>query len=203
MNKWIVIAIVLGMAVPAMAQFAGLPIGGGAAAPDGMEAGLGAGVVLNSDINTYGGRMGFAPMARLTFFGDIGALDPDYGDMGLAIQGGALYSLPVDLPVDMGLRGSLGWGGYDLEVEGDVTYFDVNGGLLISKAIDIVTPYVFLGLNYVDATVKIGHAETSEDETDFAGTIGLSLEVAEGVSVYGEYSHIDDSFFGFGGRVLF
>jgi len=203
MNKWIVIAMVLVMAVPAMAQFAGLPIGGGAATPEAMKAGLGAGVVLNSDINLYGGRMGFTPTAGLTFFGDIGALDPDTGDMGLAIQGGALYSLPVDLPVDMGLRGSLGWGGYDLEVEGDVKFFDINAGLLISKAINIVTPYVFLGINYVDATVKIRDVETSDDQTDFAGTIGLSLELTEGVSVYGEYSHIDDSFFGFGGRFLF
>lgn len=203
MNKWIAVAIVLMMAVPAMAQFAGLPIGGGAAAPEAMKAGLGAGVVLNSDVNLYGGRMGFTPTAGLTFFGDVGALDPDIGDLGLAIQGGALYSLPVDLPVDMGLRGTLGWGGYDLEVEGDVTYFDVNGGLLISKAIDIMTPYAFLGLNYVDNTVTVGHVETSDNQTDFAGTLGLSLKVAEGVSVYAEYSYIDDSFFGFGGRVLF
>jgi len=203
MNKWIVIAIVLGMAVPAMAQFAGLPISGGAAAPEAMKAGLGAGVVLNSDINLYGVRMGFTPTAGLTFFGDIGALDPDIGDMGMAIQGGALYSLPVDLPVDMGLRGTLGWGGYDLEVDGDVTFFNFNGGLLISKAIDIMTPYAFLGLNYVDATVKVGDIEASDNQTDFAGTLGLSLKVAEGVSVYAEYSYIDDSFFGFGGRVLF
>ena len=203
MKKWIVIATVLMLAVPAMAQFAGLPIAGGAAAPEAMEAGVSGGVVLGNDINLYGGRMGFAPMAGLVFFGDIGALDPDDGDMGWSVQGGAQYTLPVDLPVDLALRGVLGWGGYDLEVEGDVTWVNVNGGLVISKAIDIVTPYAFVGLNYTDATATVGHIEVSEDQTDFAGTIGLSVAVTDPVSIYGEYSYIDDSFFGFGARVKF
>lgn len=204
MKKCIVMLVAMLAAGSALAQFAGLPIAGGAAAESSGSFKLLGGAVLGDDVNVYGGRATFALVDGLTFFGDAGALDPDFGDTGWAIQGGGLFTLPMpDLPLDLGLRGSIGFGGYDTD-GGDVTLTDYMGGLLVSKTIGQLTPYVFLGLNYLDATVDLpGGREHSEDETDGVFAAGLSVALNEQFSLYGEFAHIDDPFFGFGGAVRF
>jgi len=202
MKKWMVTMVVLMLAGSAMAQFSGLPIGGGAAATEAGALGVSGGVVLGDEFNLYGGRMSFAPAAGLSLFGDLGAFDPDLGDMGVALQGGALFTLPVDLPVDLGLRGTIGW--TEFEMMGfDADSLGINGGLVVSKTIDLLTPYAYIGINYVDATVETELADVSEDETDIALAGGLSVALNNQVSLYGEIAYIDDVFFGLGGRIAF
>jgi len=198
--------VVLMLAFPAMAQLAGLPIAGGAEAPAGVLQGSG-GLVLGDDFNVYGVRGTFAPVEGLALFGDAGALDPDEGDMGWAIQGGGLFVLPLDLPVDLGLRGAIGFGGFDIDeagVDASATLMTLNGGVLASKKIEMITPYAFAGINYADTTVDIeGYGEESEDETDLAVAAGVAFSLSEQIAFYGEIAHIDDVFFGLGARVTF
>ncbi len=203
MKKWISVLAVLMVAGPAMAQLAGLPIAGGATSTMGF--GGSGGVVLGDDFNLYGVRGNFAPADGVAFFGDVGALDPDEGDMGWAVQGGGLFTLPVGLPVDLALRGAVGFGGFDAE-DADVsaTLMTLNGGVVVSKTIDMITPYAFLGINYADTTVEVrGHDDVSDDETDAALAGGVSVALSEQISLYAEIAYIDDVFFGFGGRVNF
>lgn len=205
MKKWMMILVVLTFAVPAMAQLAGLPIAGGAVAPAGMLQGSG-GVVLGDDFNLYGVRGTFAPIDGLSVFGDAGALDPDEGDMGWALQGGGLFVLPLGLPVDLGLRGALGFGGFDADVPGvdaSMTIMTLNGGVLASKTIEMFTPYAFAGLNYADTTVEVNGHDASDDETDLAVAAGVVFSLNEMLSFYGEIAHIDDLFVGLGGRITF
>ena len=206
MKKALIGLVVLTCALPALAQLAGLPIAGGAEAPAGLVQGSG-GLVLGDDFNMYGVRGTFAPVQNLAMFGDAGLLDPDEGDMGWAFQGGGLFVLPLGLPLDVGLRGALGYGGFDVDeagVEGEATILTLNGGVLASKKIEMFTPYAFAGLNYADTEVDIdGYGEASDDETDLAVAAGVVVALNEMISFYGEIAHVDDPFFGLGARVAF
>lgn len=205
MKKGMMALVVLAFAVPALAQLAGLPIAGGAVAPEGLMQASG-GVVFGDDFNTYGVRGTFAPIEGLALFGDAGALDPDEGDLGWAVQGGGLFVLPLELPVDLGIRGALGFGGFDADVPGvdaTATLMTLNGGVLASKTIDMLTPYAFAGINYVDTTVEVNGHDSSDDETDLAIAGGAVFAVNEMLSFYAEIAHIDDLFFGLGGRIAF
>ncbi len=206
MKRGMIGLMVLMFALPALAQLAGLPIAGGAEAPAGMMQGSG-GLVLGDDFNLYGVRGTFAPIEGLAMFGDAGVLDPDMGDMGWALQGGGLFVLPLGLPVDLGLRGAIGFGGFDADVPGadaSATLMTLNGGVLASKKIEMITPYAFAGINYADTTVDIdGGGEISDDETDLAVAAGASFALNEQISFYGEIAYIDDPFFGLGARVTF
>ena len=206
MRKALIGLVVLTCALPALAQLAGLPIAGGAEAPAGLVQGSG-GLVLGDDFNMYGVRGTFAPVQNLAVFGDAGLLDPDEGDMGWAFQGGGLFVLPLGLPLDVGLRGALGYGGFAVDeagVEGEATIMTLNGGVLASKKIEMFTPYAFAGLNYADTEVDIdGYGEDSDDEIDLAVAAGVVVALNEMISFYGEIAHIDDPFFGLGARVAF
>lgn len=204
MKKLIGFGLVLMLAVPVMAQLAGLPIAGGAGLSQPGALNVSGGAVIGDDFNTYGMRLGYAVLDDLTLFGDVGVLDPDYGDTGWAFQGGGLVALPLKgLPVDVALRGSLGYAGYDVR-GGDVRMMNLMGGVLVSKTIEQFTPYAFLGLNYIDAEVKVrGHGKYSDDETDLAIAGGVECALTEQVSLYGELVYIDDLFVGFGGRWRF
>ena len=203
MKRWIAVVAVLMFAVPALAQLAGLPIAGGA---DAMGAGglrASGGLTLGDDFNLYGVRGTFAPIEGLAVFGDAGLIDPDIGDMGWALQGGGLFTLPLGLPVDVGIRGTLGLAGYDFD-GGSASFKNINGGVLASKKIEMFTPYAFAGINYIDAELDIdGLGDVSDDETDLAVAGGAVIALNEQISFYGEIAYIDDPFFGLGGRLTF
>jgi len=152
-------------------------------------------------------RFTLAPIEGLAVFGGAGLLDPDKGDMGWAVQGGGLFVLPVDWPIDVGVRGALGYGGFDIDeagVEAEATLLTLNGGVLASKTIDAFTPYAFLGVNYADPEVDIkGYGDESEDETDLAVAAGAVFALNERLSFYGEIAHIDGVFIGLGARYGF
>lgn len=208
MKRAMVVLAVLVFAVPALAQLAGLPIAGGA---DGLAGGglrASGGLVLGDDFNLYGVRGTFAPIEGLAVFGDAGVIDPDIGDMGWALQGGGLFMLPLGLPVDLGVRGALGFGGFDADIPGvdaTATLTTINGGVLASKKIEMFTPYAFAGLNYAKTKVEIDGVggDVSDDETDLAVAGGAVLTASEQISFYGEIAYIDDPFFGAGMRFDF
>lgn len=203
MKKWI-IALGIGLlVVPAWGQMAGLPFAGGMEGLEGGKLRAGGGIVLGDDFNLYGVRGTFAVMPELAVFGDAGLLDPDMGDMGWALQGGGLFNLPLDLPVQLGVRGTLGLGGHDF-TGGSMRIWTLNGGILASKTIQMVTPYAFGGLNIARATVDLDHGgDVSDTETDLALAVGASLALNEQISFYGELAHIDDLFIAGGARFTF
>lgn len=207
MKKWRIVLVVLMCAVPALAQISGLPIASGA---DSMDAGAlraSGGIVLGDDFNLYGVRGTFAPIQGLAVFGDAGVLDPDAGDMGWAVQGGGLFTLPVDLPVDLAVRGAVGFGGFDADVPGvdaSATIMTLNGGVVASKKIEMFTPYAFAGLNYAKTKVDVdGAGDATDDETDLAVAGGAVFAVNDQISIYGEIAYIDDLFIAGGVRVNF
>ena len=204
MKKVIGFGLVMLLAVPAMAQFMGLPVAGGAGLRPAGAFQASGGLVLGDDFNMYGVRGEMAVRENLSFFADVGMLDPDAGDTGWAIQGGGLYRLPLsDFPVDVGIRGVLGYGAYGSS-GCDVTMLDLMAGVLVSKTIDRLTPYAFVGFNYWKWELDVTDGGSDDgNETDPAIAGGVEFAVTEQVSVYGELAHIDDLFFGLGARFRF
>lgn len=205
MKKAIGLGLIWMLTVPAMAQIVGLPIAGGAGLAKAGSINVSGGAVLGDDFNLYGIKGGVAVMENLSLFGDVGVLDPDQGDTGWALQGGGLFTLPLqNLPVDIGLRATLGYAGYDLKDEGDLTFMSLNAGVLVSKTIKQFTPYAFLGINHVRAEADVkGFGKVKDNNTDPAFAGGVEFALTEQFSIYGEVAHIDDPFFGFGGRIRF
>ena len=153
MKRWAFMAGGWLLAVSAGAQFAGLPVADTAPAATG-ETRFSAGAVLGDDFNLFGGRILFAPIKGLALFADPGLLDPDGGDLGFAVQGGAKLTLPFkNKPVDVALRAAGSYAGFDVP-GGDAKLNDFNAGVLVSRDIQFFSPYVFLGINYCDAQVN-------------------------------------------------
>ena len=203
MKKLIVVAMVCAMAAPAMAQFIGLPYADSAAAPAQGLLRVSGGVVIGDEANAYGGRFTYGLIEGLALFADLGMIDPDGGDTGVCYQGGGKFTLPLELPVDVALRGVVGMSSFDVG-PADMDVFDVNVGALISKDMDMFTPYGFIGLDYEDAEVDIpGVVSASDDETNVAIAGGVLFSLTEQLSFYGEIAYIDDPYFGLGGRFTF
>ena len=206
MKKLIVVLAIGALAAPAMAQFGGLPYADSAAAPEAGLMRVSGGLVMGDDFNTYGGRFTYGVMDGLAVFGDLGLLDPDEGDSGFAYQGGAKFTLPLELPVDLAVRAAIGMASYDVE-GGDADMTDFNGGVLASKDLDMFTPYAFIGLNYlkweVSADTEFGSFDADDDETDIALAGGVIFSLTDQISLYGEVAYIDDPFFAAGGRFQF
>ncbi len=103
-------------------------------------------VTLESDVNLYGGRFTYGVADGVALFGGVGIFDPDFGDTEPYFQGGGLYTLPVDAPVDLALRGAVGYTSYGRSVD----LWTINGGVLASKEMDEqFTIYGYGGLSYM------------------------------------------------------
>lgn len=205
MKKMVLMLCAGCFSIPAVAQFYGLPIADGASAPAAGETRASAGAVLAGDFNLYGGRLLFAPLGRLALFADFGAMDPAAGDLGSAFQGGAKFTLPLkaDNPVDVALRATWAFASYDTR-GGDLKMNGFNVGALVSREVERLTPYAFLGLNFVDAEVDInGPGRNSKDETDLAVAAGVLLRLVRHLSLYGELAHVDELMFNAGARWTF
>ena len=204
MKKWILVLCLCLLSVPAMAQFAGLPIANSAAAPVAGETRVTAGIVTSDDYNQYGGRLSFAPIARLALFGDFGALDPDGGDVGPSGQAGVQFTLPLgeESLIDLALRATAGFASFDFD-GGDLSMNGFTAGGLVSRDVKILSPYAFLGMSVVNIEVDAHGASESEDETDLAFAVGTLLKLTDAFSLYGEYAHVDESFLNAGARWTF
>jgi hypothetical protein len=193
------------LAASAQGQLIGLPVGIGAASAETGTLQASGGVVLGDNYNMYGVRGSYTPMDRLTLQGDFGLIDQDTSgiDMAFSIQGTALYSLPLDLPVDLALRASLGFASAEISGGGDVNWTSLSGGAIASKTFDKLTPYGYLGLHYLKGVVKWGNSEASDDDLEPAIGAGLAYELNDHVRLYAELIHADDFFVAFGGGYRF
>ena len=205
MKRTMILISLLLAPLPALAQFLGLPIAGTAKSPAAGETYVAAGGVLGDDFNLYGGRLSFAPLGRLAIFADVGAIDPDGGDVGFAFQLGGQFTLPLNKnnPLDVAVRAVWDRAGFDLDA-GKVTSSGFNAGVLASREVKLFSPYAFLGLNFSDYEVKLkGGGKVSDDSTDLAAAIGTLLRLTEAFALYAELAHVDDPFVNFGGRWTF
>jgi hypothetical protein len=205
MKRCLMLACLLLAPLSARAQFLGLPIAATARAPAMGETTVSAGGVLGDDFNVYGGRLSFAPLGRLALFADVGAIDPDGGDMGFAFQLGGSFTLPLNKsnPVDVALRAVWDRAGFDLDA-GEVTASGFNAGVLVSREVKLFSPYAYLGLNFLDSEVKLkGGGKGSDDSTDLAVAIGTLIRLTQPFALYLEFAHVDDPFVNFGGRWTF
>jgi hypothetical protein len=209
MKRWVAIAIASMVSVSAMAQLAGLPYADGAASADAGLFRVSGSAVFGDDFNLYGGRLNYAVADGIEIFADLGMLDPDFSgaDSELAYQAGAKVALPLDTPVDLALRGAIGFTSFDekyhdVKVESDL--LTVNAGVLVSKAVEKVTVYGFAGLNWAQSKFKAtGFGSETDDEFDIALAIGGILPIGDQFSVFAEFAYIDDPFIGIGGRFEF
>ena len=132
----------------------------------------------DADIMMLGGRWGYGIMDGLELFGGLGlvSLDTDDGpdapdldfDNEPYLQLGGLYTLPLDLPFDVGLRGAVGYarlkdsfresepvttpgGPATIDIAGtiEVELYSINLGLLASKELNPnVSFYGFGGVSH-------------------------------------------------------
>ena len=122
------------------------------------------------------------------------------GNLGGSAAGGALFALPLsESPVDVALRATWGHARFDIR-GGDLKAYAFNAGAVVSREVEFLTPYAFLGLNFVDTEVKARGVKYSDDETDLAVAFGALLRLGARFSVYGELAHVDELFFSFGAR---
>jgi opacity protein-like surface antigen len=199
MKKLIVVAMMCALAAPAMAQIMGMPLADSAAAPEQGLLRASGGVIIGDDANAYGGRITYGLMEGLALFADLGMIDPDGGDTGLCYQGGGKFTLPLDLPVDVAVRGAIGMTSYEV-LNTDVDVMGVAIGGLVSKEIEQFTPYGYIGLDYSKVDIEgLG----DDDETEIAIGGGVLFALTEQLSLYGEIVNVDDLFFGLGGRWQF
>lgn len=203
MKRWVLPALLVWVAGSAQAQLAGVPIAGGVEAIPSLQARLGGGVVWGDDYNLYGVRGDLGLVENLSLFADVGLIDPDDGSTDLALQGGGWFTLPVDMPLDVAVRGALGKTRFSVK-GGSVHLLTYNVGVVASKQIGILIPYTFFGVNHAKERIRIKeHGRATERDTDLAVAAGLSLDINRRITVYAELSHVDDGQVSFGGRYTF
>ncbi len=204
MKKWILAALIVPwMAGGALAQFAGLPIAGGVEPIPSLRAWVGGGAVLTADFDLYGLRGDLGIVKNFSLFADWGLVDPDFGSTDWAYQGGGWFILPVDMPLDVAVRGAIGEARYDVH-GGSVRLHTYNAGVVASKRVGILVPYTFFGLNYARERIRIKESGSfSGNDTDLAVAAGLSLNVIPRLTVYAELAHVNDVLVSFGARYNF
>ncbi len=214
------IAIAL-LAAPAFAVLT-LPIAEEATTQQGEMRITGA-VTLESDVSLYGGRFSYGIMDGLSVFAGAGLYDPDRGDSEPYFQIGSKYTLPVDAPVDLALRGAFGlvsfdesWSGAGESQKFTIDYWMLNVGVLASMPIDtMITVYGFGGISYQNIKVKGTYTETwmgetyresfsdSDSETELAIAGGGIFNLNPNISLGAELAHIDELFISLYGRFKF
>ncbi len=192
--------------VVAQAQLTGLPIGTDAAPGHFEEMSAGGHIVIGENFNLFGGRFSYRLYDQIKLFGDVGLADPDRGDMGYGLQAGALYSLPPipEIPFDVALRGTLGYASLDQRFGGrkfSISITGINvGGLGSYRIDDMFAVYGYLGLAINRFS---GSGGVSSTETDPAIGVGGQVDLTPQIALFGEIMHIDDAWFGLGGRFNF
>ena len=121
-------------------------------------------------------------------FMDLGWADASGGDAP-SIQGGALYTPGLDLPVDLALRGAV----YKLFTDGFAPW---GGNLMLTGSVEVYYIGWFLyggvGVNgMVYDEEKPWGGQDSKTEFDPAGALGALCAMNEKLSFFVEVSHVD------------
>lgn len=222
----------------ALGQGFGLQVADTAAAANSGMIQASAGLAVGEDAKFIGARAAFAPLSGLKVFvdggmillGEVGSISVDDSNTGFGVAGGVLYTVPVQLPVDLAVRGTVykpffkdmnseesiaGVGSMEISV----SIIGMNIAAVASMA-DVVaglSPYVAAGLNYVRTTVEgsleldIGHGmgahsqswDDTMSDTDPFISAGVIWALNNLLSFYAEVSHMGDLFAGAGARATF
>ncbi len=155
------------------------------------------GITLESDLNMFGGRVNYGIMDGVSVFAGGGIFDWDHvRDSELYLQGGGKYTLPLDLPVDLAIRGAVGYVSFS-----GANIMTINGGVLASADLDpMITVYGFGGLSHARTSVSHGR-DSSDTELALAG--GALFNITENLSLYAELAHIDELFISGGAKFRF
>ncbi|NLB66453.1 MAG: hypothetical protein GX803_08290 [Lentisphaerae bacterium] len=194
MKKWLWMGLAAWMTVSAQAQHAGLPIGSTAGVRHAGATSVSGGTLLSDDFNAHGGRLTFSPFGRFALFGDLAVLDPDHGDLGLAVQAGGLLTLPVsENLVDIGLRATWSHAGHDIK-GGDVQRNAFALGLVFSREFKWLSPYCYAGGVVEDKDVNTREGKRSKDRTYPSAAGGARLNLTRQLALLGEVAHARDWF---------
>lgn len=193
---------------PAWAQF-GLPVAESFEARETGIMDLAGGAMVGKDMQCYAVRDTFCAMDDLRFFVDLGLMNFNEGGETFAAQGGAVYCLPIDVPVDLGLRLSAYGANSD--------YRDYLGGtmmFLASQEVYFEGLYLYggLGVDYRQTKTDLSEVadpsidpstipESYTDDKFYAtGTAGALMPVTEHLAVFLEFTYDKDPFVGIGLR---
>lgn len=215
MRKVLVVAtVVMLVAGMAMAQGYGMQVGESAAAAAQGAIRVSAGANVGGDMMFYGARAAYAPVQGLQVFVQGGLADSDDLDSSAtSIGGGAMYALPLQMPVDLAVRGAIDKPLFDdIEIPTyDYYGYSVGGGTmsvdvlvmsalaLASKSLDQVAGLtVYAGVGFARVSVSVGDVDESDTNLELVG--GAIYNVTEQLSVFGEVDYVDDPFFGGGVR---
>jgi hypothetical protein len=176
------------MAVPVQAQF-GLPVAESFEARETGYLDFTAGATIGEDIKCYAIRDTISVLEDLRLFVDLGMADVERNNEDLAVQAGLIYCLPIDVPVDLGLRAAGYW------FNGNVNECTGASLLLLASG----NP-VFEGL-YVYGGVGADYRKTDTDltELDLESTEGVddSENTTRAVATFGALMPITESFWFF------
>ena len=182
-----------------------------------------AALTIESDINMYGARFSYGVLEDLSLFIGVGLADFDGADTEPYLQLGGKYTLAVDLPVDLAVRGAIGFVSFEesfsdgfFSEKYELDIWTLNIGLLASMPIDeAITVYGFGGISYQNIEAKGRFTETfggrtfsesfsaSDTETELAIGAGALFTPVENIAVGAEIAIIDDAFLSLFGRYTF
>ena len=200
MKTWVSGLWVLGMGVGlaglAPAQMVGLPLMDTATSRDAGSLEITPGVVCGNDMDFYGARATVTVVDDLRVFFDLGRVDINNGDANFGLQGGALYSLPQNDVVDLGVRGALYYVNTDF-----LALTGLNTMLVFSDELLLDNLYLYGGagfdLGYKSVDTSWG-ASSSKTELNPALSLGLSYQFNESFALFTEADYVDGYYVGIG-----
>ena len=152
----------------------------------------------------YGGRLAYGIGERLLLFTDIGSYDTEYADAETMGQFGVRYTLPVDLPFDLAVRGTA-----IPYVASYEHYVELTLNLLASRYLDADSNWAVYGslgavhqqwelelaLDPVQAA-QLGQDTYVDkgDDAKFSAVLGATRKLPGAFRLFAEVAHVDDFF---------
>lgn len=201
MSTRTITAVLLGtlLAAPVFGQVKGFPIADSAGPePQGGMHLLANGTFV-SEGYAMGGRYAYNFVEDFRMFVDLGAVLPEDADDVLGIQVGGIFSIPAELPLDMGIR-MVGYGVDEYQTTTDmVEEWGINVMFMTSGVFEGVAAnlegYFGIGANFSDwsQTPRNEYGiEASGNEVDFCTAAGLIYHANDLISLYGELGFQDE-----------
>jgi hypothetical protein len=201
---YVVLAILVATSGSVMAQGIGLQVADSAAAEKQGLVRATAGVTVGDEWKFIGGRLTYGVLNGLELFGDLGYMDLDEWDGGFSLQGGGIFAIPIELPFDVAIRGTI----YKPFIDNvDIIGVSLCGVLSksLSKSFSI---YGDVGIDYNKTEVEYdipGFGTISGDDTNteivFAAGVLFYIPNQDRFSVYAEVTYNDDFYVGAGARM--